>query len=160
MTTPLTVLSAEDQVWLHGLVMIHMPARVTPEAMAGHGCLWCQAPMDTSSIDLAPGVNQWRSCAVCYLARLASAMTWRDWHTHTEACATCLQPEDCMVARGRRAQHERTLAALGEALRCTARCRLTIGTGDPAVPIIWEGEAASYPGYAHVSCLARSGREV
>ncbi|MFJ3794914.1 hypothetical protein ACIPSJ_01360 [Streptomyces sp. NPDC090088] len=153
MNASVSVLSAEDQGWVHDLVMLRLPERITVEARTGQDCLWCLAPLDTTGIDLEPGVTRFRSCAVCYLTRLAWAITWRDWHTHILACDTCQRGENCMTARGRRAQNEKACAALGETLSCTAGCLLPIDSSDQAVAVVWDGLTHSYPGYAHTACF-------
>ncbi|MEU9349013.1 hypothetical protein AB0D74_48235 [Streptomyces sp. NPDC048278] len=149
----LMTITPEDQEWLHRLVMLRLPDQLTPESRAGRDCMWCLAALDATSIDLEPGVTRFRSCAVCYLARLAWAITWGDWYTHLQSCGACQQGALCMVARGRRVQNEAACAALGETLRCTAGCLLPIGSGERAVAVVWDGLTQLYPGYAHTVCL-------
>ncbi|MFJ4631543.1 hypothetical protein [Streptomyces sp. NPDC088847] len=150
------ILTTSGQENLHELVLLRLPELLTVEARSGHDCVWCLTPLNTTStidVVLMPGAARYRSCSGCYVARLAWAITWRDWYHHTQDCLTCQHGTVCMVARGRRAQTARVTVQLGEDLRCTAACRQPITRAEPALPIVWEGMTACYPGYIHTHCL-------
>lgn len=151
-------LTPEELLRLHSLVTSTFAERMTRAALSGSICVWCDAPAPTGPrleyVEM-DGVDP-RGCTACYSARMSYVLTWDNWFHHVLGCRACEQGTVCHVGRGRRVEHERTLAAVERAMYCH-RCNQRVQGDERVNAQMWEGTSAWHIGYAHTACPAESG---
>jgi hypothetical protein len=133
------------------LLMLHeVPGNLSGEQSAGQVCVWCLTPYGPLA-DLG-GVGDWRprGCESCRAARLDCLHTYWAWLQHTEQCGRC----GAFLCGEGQELAQRHCAARDHAgkvphawcVKCHQRMFLARSR---AIPVLFEGNTATYPRYKH-----------
>ncbi|MFZ4235710.1 hypothetical protein ACOZGD_11060 [Streptomyces murinus] len=147
----MTLLPEESQRLHYLIAYYHVPPSLSETQHAGTACVWCGSPVGPDAVGLE--YPDHRGCPDCYLAQLLWLVTWYDWQQHVLDCTPCQQRRTCHVGRGRRVQHELTIAPAGKEPLYCAQCGRTVEAAEAAMPVLVEGSAHSHLGYGHTHCL-------